>query len=145
MFALRSPLTTGAGLVRDLVADLVSQAVADSIAAGELTLAEIPAAEPERPRDPSHGDWATSIALRSAKAAGMKPRDIAEIIAAASPSTPTSHRVEVAGPGFINLRLAPVGPAARAARGARAGTPTSVASSWARASGSRSSSSRRTR
>jgi arginyl-tRNA synthetase len=93
--------------VRDLVAELVSDATAAAVAAGDISLTEVPAAEPERPRDPSHGDWATSIALRSAKAAGMKPRDIAEIIAARIAKHPDIASVEVAGPGFINLRLAP--------------------------------------
>jgi arginyl-tRNA synthetase len=93
--------------VRDLVAELVTNATAAAVSAGQISLAEIPAAEPERPRDPSHGDWATSIALRSAKAAGMKPRDIAEIIASHIAQHPDIASVEVAGPGFINLRLAP--------------------------------------
>ncbi len=93
--------------MKDLVAGLVSDATAAAVASGAIPLAEIPAAEPERPRDPSHGDWATSIALRSAKAAGMKPRDIAEIIAARIAEHPDIASVEVAGPGFINLRLAP--------------------------------------
>ncbi len=93
--------------MRDLVAELVTDATTAAVAAGDITLAEIPAAEPERPRDPSHGDWATSIALRSAKAAGMKPRDIADIIAARIAEHPDIASVEVAGPGFINLRLAP--------------------------------------
>ncbi len=93
--------------MRDLVAELVSNATAAAVAAGDLNLAEIPAAEPERPRDPSHGDWATSIALRSAKAAGRPPREVADIIAARIAEHGDIASVEVAGPGFINLRLAP--------------------------------------
>ncbi len=93
--------------MRDLVAELVTTATAAAVADGQIALAEIPAPEPERPRDPSHGDWATSIALRSAKAAGMNPRELANIIAERIAEHPDIASVEVAGPGFINLRLAP--------------------------------------
>jgi arginyl-tRNA synthetase len=98
--------------VKDLVAQLVTDATAAAVAAGEIDLHEIPPAEPERPRgarprDPGPGDWATTIALRSAKAAGMPPREIAEIIALRIAEHPDIASVEVAGPGFINLRLAP--------------------------------------
>lgn len=60
----------------------------------------------EPPRDPAHGDMATNAAMVLAKPAGMKPRDIAERLAARL----TDERIasaEVAGPGFLNLRLAP--------------------------------------
>ena len=59
----------------------------------------------EPPRDPSHGDMATNAAMVLAKPAGRKPRDIAEDIAARLGSLDTVASVEVAGPGFINLRL----------------------------------------
>ena len=130
--------------MRELVASLVSEAVTQAVAAGELNLAEIPAPEPERPRDPSHGDWATTVALRSAKAAGMKPRDIADLIAARMAEHPDIAAVEIAGPGFINLRLSP----SRCSEccGTRATkAPTSGASTWGATSECRSSSSRRTR
>jgi arginyl-tRNA synthetase len=64
-----------------------------------------PGVEMERPRDPSHGDWATNVALKSAKAAGMSPRAVADLIAAEVAGSPDVASVEVAGPGFINLRL----------------------------------------
>ena len=60
----------------------------------------------EPPRDPAHGDMATNAAMVLARPAGMKPRDIAEKLAARL----TDQRItsaEVAGPGFLNLRLAP--------------------------------------
>jgi arginyl-tRNA synthetase len=60
----------------------------------------------EPPRETSHGDVATNAAMVLTKAAGMKPRDLAEKIAAALRAHPAVTEVEVAGPGFINLRLA---------------------------------------
>lgn len=59
----------------------------------------------ERPKNRDHGDFATSIALALAKPAGMKPREIAEAIAAELRTDPMLAKVEIAGPGFINLTL----------------------------------------
>jgi arginyl-tRNA synthetase len=61
----------------------------------------------EPPRDPSHGDLATNAALVLAKEARMNPRALAELIAGELRSDPQVASAEVAGPGFINLRLAP--------------------------------------
>jgi arginyl-tRNA synthetase len=61
----------------------------------------------EPPRDPSHGDLATNAALVLAKEARMNPRALAELIAADLRGDPDVASAEVAGPGFINLRLAP--------------------------------------
>ncbi len=69
----------------------------------EADLARI-AVEP--PRDASHGDIATNAAMLLAKGLGRKPRELAEAIAAAVAGQPDVAAVEVAGPGFINLRLA---------------------------------------
>ncbi|MBE0476632.1 MAG: arginine--tRNA ligase [Coriobacteriia bacterium] len=91
--------------MKDLVASLVSDALAAAVADGEVALPEPPPVEVERPRDPSHGDWATNVALRSAKAAGLAPRALAEAIAARMAGHPDVAAVEVAGPGFINVRL----------------------------------------
>ncbi len=91
--------------MKSLIADLVTLALERAVADGELELAELPDPAPERPRDPSHGDWATSVALRTAKAAGKPPREVADIIAARIAESPDIASVEVAGPGFINLRL----------------------------------------
>ncbi|WP_116131530.1 arginine--tRNA ligase [Tropicimonas sp. IMCC34043] len=60
----------------------------------------------EPPRDPAHGDMATNAAMVLAKPAGMKPRDIADRLAAELASDPRIATAEVAGPGFLNLRLA---------------------------------------
>ena len=60
----------------------------------------------EPPREAAHGDIATNAALVLAKAAGRKPRDLAEALAAELRSDENLAAVDVAGPGFINMRLA---------------------------------------
>ncbi len=59
----------------------------------------------ETPRDPSHGDIATNVALVLAKQAGQPPRAIADLITAKLKDAPDVVGANVAGPGFINLRL----------------------------------------
>ena len=60
----------------------------------------------EPPRDPAHGDMATNAAMVLAKPAKAKPRDIAEALAPKLTEDPRVTSAEVAGPGFLNLRLA---------------------------------------
>jgi arginyl-tRNA synthetase len=64
------------------------------------------AAELERPKDPSRGDFATSVALRTAKTAGRPPRELAEELAGRIAGIDEVESAEVAGPGFVNVRLA---------------------------------------
>src|SRR4051794_12153300 len=61
----------------------------------------------EPPRDPSHGDLATNAAMVLAKSAGTNPRALAELIRPKLEALPPVTSVDVAGPGFINLRLKP--------------------------------------
>ena len=61
----------------------------------------------EPPRDPSHGDLATNAAMVLAKGAGTNPRALAEAIKPKLEALPPVTSVEVAGPGFINIRLTP--------------------------------------
>ena len=61
----------------------------------------------EPPRDPGHGDMATNAAMVLAKDAGRKPRDLAELIAQKLRSDSLVAKIEIAGPGFINLTLRP--------------------------------------
>ncbi|MFP5330306.1 MAG: arginine--tRNA ligase, partial [Alphaproteobacteria bacterium] len=61
----------------------------------------------EPPRDPAHGDLATNAAMVLAKQAGMNPRALAALIAPKLEAVPGFTSVEIAGPGFINLRLSP--------------------------------------
>ena len=62
----------------------------------------------ELPRNPEHGDLATNVAMVLAKPAGMKPRDVADLIVPHIEALNGVATAEIAGPGFINLRLAPV-------------------------------------
>ena len=77
---------------RAIQADALSGAVPDSI-------------KLERPKDRSHGDYATSIALQISKAMGKNPREVAQVIADQLIGIETINKVEIAGPGFINLTL----------------------------------------
>ncbi|MBU2956453.1 arginine--tRNA ligase [Paracoccus sp. 1_MG-2023] len=87
--------------------DRVIQALDQMVDAGELPQhLDYANVTVEPPRDPAHGDMATNAAMVLAKPAGLKPRDIADRLAARL----TDDRItsaEVAGPGFLNLRLAP--------------------------------------
>jgi arginyl-tRNA synthetase len=84
----------------------VLEAVTACIDAGEFS-APVPAeAVIERTKNPEHGDYATNVALRLAKAAGRPPREVAESIAARLRQSAGIAQVDVAGPGFLNLTLA---------------------------------------
>ncbi len=65
----------------------------------------LPEVKVERPRSREHGDWATNIAMQLAKRAGMSPRDLAALLASRLEAIPGVSSVEVAGPGFLNIRL----------------------------------------
>ena len=90
--------------IRSLVIDALTALTDLGRLPAGLDLAAV-AVEP--PRDPAHGDMATNAAMVLAKPAGMKPRDIAEALAAELAADPRVTSAEVAGPGFLNLRLAP--------------------------------------
>lgn len=94
--------------VRTLLEQAVSATLDAMIADGRLTLAESPRVVLERPRDPAHGDWSTNVALTSAKAAGTTSRALAEAVADGVRERlgEVVDSVEIAGPGFINFRLA---------------------------------------
>jgi arginyl-tRNA synthetase len=59
----------------------------------------------ERPRNPDHGDYATNVALQLAKRAGVPPRDLAGWVAERLEAVPGVATAEIAGPGFLNIRL----------------------------------------
>lgn len=89
---------------------LIEKLLRDAVSAlpEELRIAAAPAVMAvERARDATHGDFASNIALQLAKAAKLKPRDLAQAIVAALPASDLVMRVEIAGPGFINFFLAP--------------------------------------
>jgi arginyl-tRNA synthetase len=80
-------------------------AIARAFERGDL-LGTIPVAiSLERPKNRDHGDYATSIALQLAKAAGKSPREVAELLRADIAELPEVSAVDIAGPGFINITL----------------------------------------
>ncbi len=90
-----------------LLADLVRAAATDVLTARGLDLTALPSdVGIERPRNPEHGDYATNVALRTAKKAGVAPRELAQWLAEDLAARDGIAAAEVAGPGFINLRLA---------------------------------------
>lgn len=72
---------------------------------GQLPADVNPSIEAESPRDATHGDVATNIAMVLAKPARMKPRDIADLFKPLLEQAPEVKRVDIAGPGFINITL----------------------------------------
>jgi len=88
--------------IRRLVIESLESLVADGALPSGLDFSAI-AVEP--PRDPLHGDMATNAAMVLAKPAGKKPRDIAEDLAAKLRANDRVDTADVAGPGFLNLRL----------------------------------------
>src|SRR5579859_2603166 len=86
----------------DILAALGRLTVAGKIPSG-LDMAKVTA---EPPRDASHGDLATNAAMVLGKQAGMAPRALADLLAVELRGVAAVTEVEVAGPGFLNLRLA---------------------------------------
>ncbi len=85
---------------------LVRQSLADLAAEGALPAGlDLSAITVETPRDPTHGDLATNAAMVLAKSARMKPRDIAEKLIGKLARDQRITKVEIAGPGFINISL----------------------------------------
>lgn len=79
--------------------------IAQAIARGAFAGAVPASVKLERPKNRDHGDYATSIALQLAKAAGIAPQEVAKIIAADLTALDSITSVEIAGPGFINITL----------------------------------------
>jgi len=85
----------------DIISALDKLAASGALPAG-LDTSKVTA---EPPRETSHGDVSTNAAMVLSKAAGMKPRDIAGLLAAELRNLPSVTAAEIAGPGFLNLRL----------------------------------------
>ena len=89
------------------LATLIARSVAALQSSGRL-----PASEPltdivvERPKNREHGDWATNVAMQASAKLGIKPREFAELLAPELEKADGIDKVEIAGPGFINLTLA---------------------------------------
>ncbi|MEI4271992.1 arginine--tRNA ligase [Klenkia sp. LSe6-5] len=85
---------------------LVRTVVAGAVERGDLAVAVPEDVVVERPRNPEHGDYATTVALKLAKQAGRPPREVAEVLATDLREQPGIARVDVAGPGFLNVTFA---------------------------------------
>jgi arginyl-tRNA synthetase len=90
--------------LKDQIDDIIGQLEAEGVVPAGLDPSNVVV---ELPRNPDHGDLATNAAMVLAKAAGMKPRDLAAQIGPRIEALTAVSSVEIAGPGFINLRLAP--------------------------------------
>ncbi|MDD7384574.1 MAG: arginine--tRNA ligase [Actinomycetaceae bacterium] len=89
------------------LAKLIDDALHAARDAGEFSLdGDLPPVKVERPRNRAHGDWASNIAMQLARRAGMDPRTFATLLAERIARIPGVGSVDVAGPGFINIRLA---------------------------------------
>jgi arginyl-tRNA synthetase len=87
-----------------LIETVLSDLIADGVLPAGTSFANVTL---EPPRDPAHGDLATNAAMVLAKGAGMNPRALAEAITAKLAAYPAITSADIAGPGFINLRLTP--------------------------------------
>src|SRR5271170_2028529 len=93
--------------MKERITELLGAAFARAKAAGQLKSAQPPIFTVEAPRDPGHGDAATNLAMVLARSEGKPPRAIAEIIRTHLDLGDDVTEVTIAGPGFINFRLAP--------------------------------------
>jgi arginyl-tRNA synthetase len=89
------------------LADLVRSTALDILSDRGLDTSVVPdSVTVERPRNPEHGDYATNLALQTGKKLGVPPREFAAWLAEALVATDAVDSADIAGPGFVNLRLA---------------------------------------
>jgi arginyl-tRNA synthetase len=89
--------------VKTNIEDLIHQAIKRLQQQGMLDAALQTKIQVTRTRDVAHGDFATNVALMLAKTVGWKPRELAQALIDALPDDDHIHKVEIAGPGFINF------------------------------------------
>jgi arginyl-tRNA synthetase len=88
------------------LADAVLAAAGAVLADRDLSVSLLPETTTvERPRNPEHGDYASTLALSLAKKVGLAPREFAQALADKLATAPGIKSVEIAGPGFLNIRL----------------------------------------
>ena len=93
---------TPAELSEAIVAALTAQVEAGTLRLPDGVPSEVVV---ERPRNKEHGDYATNVALQLAKKAGMPPRELAQSLAEALGATDGIAKVDIAGPGFLNITV----------------------------------------
>ena len=91
--------------LRHKIIGLLTEAAAKAQAAGKLPAVTLPDVALEHPQKPEHGDYASSLPLKLARATRLKPLDIAGVIRKFIPADPAIVSVAVAPPGFINFTL----------------------------------------
>src|SRR5690606_7076872 len=89
--------------MKQLIADLIAQSLNQLQEQQKLELSQPPTINIDGTKDKAHGDYASNIPLRLAKAARMPPRQLAQLILDNLPASKHIAKVEVAGPGFINV------------------------------------------
>ncbi|ARU43264.1 hypothetical protein CCB81_03480 [Armatimonadetes bacterium Uphvl-Ar2] len=94
-------------MIRSLINRSLQGHLQALIQAGQLPDAAYPPIQCEAPKQPDHGDLAVPFALGAARFAGMNPRALAELLVERLRQNPLIASVEIAGPGFVNLRLSP--------------------------------------
>jgi len=92
-------------MLKQTIAEILAEAIARAQQAGRLPALSLPEIVIERPQKPEHGDYASSISLKLARAAGTNPLKIAKEIAGQVRPAPEIESVTVAPPGFINFTL----------------------------------------
>lgn len=92
-------------LIRQQIAALLDEAVRRAQQKGLIPTTAIPPSPIERPANPSHGDYASTLALKLARSARMNPNQIAQILVTELPASPMIGKLTVAGPGFVNFTL----------------------------------------
>lgn len=94
-------------MIKNELRSALKHALEDCYRQGSLTSGELPAEiQLEVPKNPDHGDYATNLAMMLARPERKAPRQIADLLAASLRGSELFETVEIAGPGFINFRLA---------------------------------------
>lgn len=94
-----------APLIRDFILEIIASAVEQARRDGVFQLETVPEIQVEHPSNPQHGDFATSLPLRLARATRINPLKLAEELVKYIPSSEEVERVVTAPPGFINFHL----------------------------------------
>ena len=89
--------------MKEAIEQSIIKAGKDAVLAGDLSDFDASCIELERPEDPTHGTWASAVALKNARVAKKSPRDIANILLTHLIKPEGIGKVEIAGPGFINF------------------------------------------
>jgi arginyl-tRNA synthetase len=93
--------------MKKFIHSLLSEAFEKAKEGGELKTSDLPPLAIDVPKDPAHGDLASNLALVLARSEGRSPREIAATLVKLLPPSEDVAAVSVAGPGFLNFRLAP--------------------------------------